>query len=140
MPRGGFQSVIIAAHVHDTLSTRRACGAQMSSSNLHRKTPQGAHPPDGEVTVQTGQVTAQGGTAVWEPRCLPLPSRRKSSPLLRDTVLVSHRPAGGPSSQSPVVTLTRALPSGMPTPGAPLARACGRLRTQASSDWAGDCF
>ena len=101
MPGGGFQSVIIAAHVHDTLSTRRACGAQMSSSNLHRKTPQGAHPPDGEVTVQTGQVTAQGGTAVWEPRCLPLPSRRKSSPLLRDTVLVSHRPAGGPSSQSP---------------------------------------
>lgn len=105
MPRGGFQSVIITAHVHDTLSTRRACGTQMSSSSLHRKIPQGAHPADGEVTAQTGQATAQRGTALWEPRGLPLPARRKLSPLLRDTVLASHRPAGSPSSQSP-------LPSG----------------------------
>ena len=36
-------------------------------------------------TAQRGQVTTQGNTAVWEPRCLPLPSRRKSPPHLRDT-------------------------------------------------------
>lgn len=59
-----------------------AHGMQMNSSNLHHKIPQGAHPPDGEITAQRGQVTAQGNTAVWEPRCLPLPSRRKSPPHL----------------------------------------------------------
>ena len=49
-------------------------------------------------------------------------------------LVVSH-----PSPHYPLVTLTRALPRGMPTPQAPLTLACGWLRTQASFDWAGDC-
>ena len=60
------------------------------------------------------------------------PRHRFWSPIA--LLVVSH-----PSPHYPLVTLTRALPRGMPTPRVPLALACGCLRTQASSDWARDC-